>query len=266
MSDNPKVVVITGAASGIGRSLAHSLISGKNKLVLTDVNEDNLKTLEIEFINSSDQCLFAVADVTHSDQLEKLKSQALEKFKRIDVWINNAGVMPTGHFVEMNAQIINHQIGVNLKGVINGMQCILPYFEKVKRGQIINISSVAAKVPLPYASIYSATKSAIFQLTEGVRIEYSGKGLHLCCIFPGAVNTPLTVDMKKTTFPPVIEPEKVVRAITKCIKKPKRRVYVPWYLGPLSSLQVILPQYLLEFIGEILGITDSVRPSIPKKN
>ena len=176
--DGKRVVVITGASSGIGAALGRQLGAKGDRLVLAARRENELKRVAKE---SGAEAVPFVADVTRRGDLESLKDIALEKFGRVDVWVNNAGRGITKPVLELTDREVDEIVAVVMKSVIYGMQTIIPYFKKHGRGQVINVSSFLGKVPLaPYRSIYSAMKSrqrVELQRTNGLEV---GLSQHSC--------------------------------------------------------------------------------------
>lgn len=256
-----KTVVITGAGSGIGKEIA-LLLSNKNfNLVLTDINESAVQNLSNELNNNSGSISYKQLNVLHVNEFEDTLAFTLTHFGKLDIWINNAGIMPTGHFTSMNPELIAQLFEINLHGAAKGIKTASDYFIKNNiKGQIINIASVTSKVPLPYAAYYSASKSALITLCDALRIELTNTNIEINCILPGFVNTKLTKEAKKPLFPPMIEPEIVAKAVYKTICKPKANRFVPWYLGPMSMLQPLLSTKMIKLIGATLKITNTVKP------
>lgn len=141
-----KVVIITGASSGIGEATAKELASRGAKLVLAARREDRLKKLQEEIKNSGGQAIYKVTDVTSYEQMEELAAYALKEFGKIDVLINNAGIMPHSFLYKKKVDDWNRMIDVNIKGVLYGIAAVLPSMRERKEGHIINVSSVAGHV------------------------------------------------------------------------------------------------------------------------
>lgn len=186
-----KVVVITGASSGLGEATAKHLSFLGAKLVLGARRTENLKRISDEINNSGGQAIYVTTDTAKRSDVENLVNTALEKFGQIDVLINNAGIMPLAGLNKLKVDEWERMIDVNIKGVLYGIAAVLPYMSERGEGHIINIASVAGiKVFSPIGSVYSATKFAVRALTEGLRAETGGK-IRTTIISPGAIESEL---------------------------------------------------------------------------
>jgi NADP-dependent 3-hydroxy acid dehydrogenase YdfG len=224
-----KVVIITGASSGIGEAAAKELASKGAKLVLAARREDRLKKLHDDIQNNGGQAIYKVTDVTSHEQMEELAELALKEFGKIDVLINNAGVMPHSFLYKKKIDDWNRMIDVNLKGVLYGIAAVLPSMRERKEGHIINLSSVAGHVVGAGSTVYAATKFAVRAISEGLRREESaGSNIRTTIISPGAVSTELTLSITDSDLKPgideiykgAIDAESIARAIAFAIEQP----------------------------------------------
>ncbi|HCN56621.1 MULTISPECIES: SDR family oxidoreductase [Exiguobacterium] len=187
-----KVVIITGASSGIGEATAKLLAKQGAQLVLAARREDRLKTLQQEIEQLGGKAVYQVTDVTDSAQVEQLAKLAQDTFGSVDVLVNNAGLMPLSKLNKNKQDEWNTMVDVNIKGVLYGIGAVLPYMREQKRGHIINISSVAGHDVMPSSAVYSGTKFAVRAITEGLRKEESvDNNIRATIISPGAVDTEL---------------------------------------------------------------------------
>lgn len=187
-----KVVIITGASSGIGEATAKLLAKQGAQLVLAARREDRLKTLQQEIEQLGGKVVYQVTDVTDSAQVEQLAKLAQDTFGSVDVLVNNAGLMPLSKLNKNKQDEWNTMVDVNIKGVLYGIGAVLPYMREQKRGHIINISSVAGHDVMPSSAVYSGTKFAVRAITEGLRKEESvDNNIRATIISPGAVDTEL---------------------------------------------------------------------------
>lgn len=193
MSNNieGKVVVITGASSGLGEATARLLSSQGASVVLGARRVDRLKSLADELTQKGGKALAVATDVTNSDQVKSLVEASVQKFGRIDVMINNAGLMPLSLIERLKIDDWNRMIDVNIKGVLYGIAAALPHMKKQKSGHIINVSSVAGHEVRPGSVVYSATKHAVRVISEGLRQEVKPYNIRTTVISPGAVATEL---------------------------------------------------------------------------
>ncbi|CAN5797938.1 SDR family oxidoreductase [soil metagenome] len=186
-----KVVVITGASSGMGEAAAKHLSALGATVVLGARRADRIEKLAKEINDAGGKALAIAADVTQRDQVQHLVDTAVETFGRVDVILNNAGVMPLSPMERLNVDEWDQMIDVNIKGVLNGIAAVLPYMKAQKSGQIINTSSVAGHKVFNGSAVYSATKYAVRALTEGLRMEVKPYNIRTTIVCPGAVKTEL---------------------------------------------------------------------------
>jgi NADP-dependent 3-hydroxy acid dehydrogenase YdfG len=195
-----KVVVITGASSGLGEAAARLLAEDGAKLVLGARRIDRLQALAKELSLRPDAVV--QTDVTERDQVTRLVDRAVQSHGRIDVIINNAGLMPSSRLERLQIDEWNRMIDVNIKGVLYGIAAALPHMIAQKSGHIINVSSVAGHKVGPGGAVYAATKHAVRALSEGLRQEVKPYNIRTTIISPGAVATELT---RTVTDPAVAE-------------------------------------------------------------
>ncbi len=186
-----KVVVITGASSGLGEAAAKHLSELGATVVLGARRADRIEKLAKEIVEKGGKALSIAVDVTQREQVKKLVDKAVEQFGRIDVILNNAGVMPLSPMDRLNVDEWDTMIDVNIKGVLYGIAAVLPYMKEQKSGQIINTSSVAGHKVFSGSAVYSATKFAVRALTEGLRMEVKPYNIRTTIVCPGAVKTEL---------------------------------------------------------------------------
>jgi NADP-dependent 3-hydroxy acid dehydrogenase YdfG len=185
-----KVVVITGASSGLGEAAARHLASLGAKLVLGARRVDRLKALAKETASGDDAVV--ETDVTKREDLERLVDHAVKLHGRIDVLINNAGLMPSSMLERLHVDEWDRMIDVNIKGVLYGIAAALPRMIEQRSGHIINVSSVAGHKVGPGGTVYAATKHAVRTISEGLRQEVKPHNIRTTIISPGAVATELT--------------------------------------------------------------------------
>lgn len=192
MTDNirNKVVVITGASSGLGAETARQLVEAGAKVMLGARRMDRLQALAEELGLSQDAIV--KTDVTDAAQVEALVDKAVQLHGRIDVILNNAGLMPHSPLERRKIEDWDRMIDVNIKGVMYGIAAALPHMIEQKSGQIINVSSVAGHKVRPGSAVYAATKSAVRMITEGLRQEVKPYNIRSTILSPGAVATELT--------------------------------------------------------------------------
>lgn len=226
-----RVVVITGASSGIGAALAENLGKQGAKLVLVARREKELGEVAQRCGGEAEA---VVADVTKRDDWKRIIAKAIERFGHVDVLVNNAGRGISRMVSELTDEDIDEMILVNVKSVLYGMQAVLPHFKEKNKGHIINISSMLGRIPFaPIRSAYAAAKHAMNSLTANLRMElgYQYKGIHVSVVLPGVVHTDFGLNAKHggpdNRKMPGQSAEEVAAVIADVIANPKPDVYTP---------------------------------------
>ena len=224
-----KVVVITGASSGIGESTARLLAGSGAKVVLGARRTDRIDALIKDITAKGGAALSFQADVTKRSEVEALVQGAIHEHGRIDVIVNNAGIMPIAPMAALKVEEWDRMIDVNVKGLLFGVAAVLPIMQKQKQGHIINMSSVGGfKVWAPGGTVYSATKFAVRAITEGLRMEHKADNIRCTIISPGAVATELpegsseedTRRNLREFYKIAVPADSVARAIAYAIEQP----------------------------------------------
>ncbi|MEH7086892.1 SDR family oxidoreductase [Neobacillus drentensis] len=184
-----KVVVIMGASSGIGEATTKKLALEGAKLVIAARRENRLKALVESLPNA--EISYAVADVRNKEEVQAVIDLAIEKYGRVDVLYNNAGVMPLAPLSETRFDEWRQMLDINIVGVLNGIAAVLPIMKKQQSGQIIATDSVAGHVVWTGSAVYSGTKFAVRAIMEGLRQEERENNIRSTIISPGAVDTEL---------------------------------------------------------------------------
>jgi NADP-dependent 3-hydroxy acid dehydrogenase YdfG len=193
MTDNiaGKVIVITGASSGMGVAAARHLAANGASVFLGARRADRIEALAAEITKAGGKAKAVATDVTKPDEVQKLVDTAVETYGRIDVLINNAGVMPLSPMERLKVDEWDQMIDVNLKGVLYGIAAALPHMTEQKSGHIINLSSVAGHKIFGGSTVYSTTKTGVRIISEGLRQEMAPHNIRVTIISPGAVKTEL---------------------------------------------------------------------------
>jgi NADP-dependent 3-hydroxy acid dehydrogenase YdfG len=186
-----KIVVVTGASSGLGEATARLLSAQRATVVLGARRAGRLKSLARELEADGGRALALETDVTRHEQVKALVDLAVQTYGRIDVMINNAGLMPQAPLEQLKIDEWDRMIDVNIKGVMYGIAAALPHMQRQKAGHFINVSSVAGHRVGPGFAVYSATKFAVRALSEGLRQEVKPYNIRTTVISPGAVATEL---------------------------------------------------------------------------
>lgn len=222
-----KVVIITGASSGLGEATARRLAASGAKLMLAARREDRLKELVAAIAQSGGTATYQVTDVADCAQVEALAQKTLSAYGRIDVLINNAGLMPLSPLDQVKVEEWDRTIDVNIKGVLYGIAAVLPTMRQQKSGHVINLSSVAGHKVFSGSAVYCATKYAVRAISEGLRLESNGE-IRSTNISPGAVATELTNTISdrdtaarmNEVYAIAIDADAIARAIAYAIEQP----------------------------------------------
>ena len=186
-----KVVVITGASSGLGEAAARLLSAEGARLVLAARRKHRLDALATDLRSAGGEAEAVVVDVVRRDEVRTVVETAVARFGRIDVMINNAGIMPNSPIDRFKVDDWDRMIDVNIKGVLYGIAAALPYMQQQKSGHFINVASVAGHKTRKGSVVYSATKHAVRALSEGLRQEVTPFNIRTTIISPGATSTEL---------------------------------------------------------------------------
>jgi NADP-dependent 3-hydroxy acid dehydrogenase YdfG len=224
-----KVVIITGASSGIGEAVAKHLVAAGALVSLAARRKDKLDALVEEIKASGGQAISFVTDVTKREQVEALVQGTVEAFGKLDVMFNNAGLMPLSRLENLHFDEWEKMIDTNIKGVLYGIGAALPVFKNQKSGHFINVSSVAGHRVGPGSAVYAGTKFAVRAISEGLRQEVKPYNIRTSIISPGAIKTELpdtiTDDKIRETMQAVLDiaisPESIARAVAYVIEQPE---------------------------------------------
>jgi NADP-dependent 3-hydroxy acid dehydrogenase YdfG len=221
-----KVIVITGASSGIGEATAKLLAQNGAKVVLGARRTEKLEQIVAEIRSTGGTAEFKAVDVTDRENMKAFVHFAKDKFGRVDVIFNNAGVMPLSLLNALKVDEWDKMINVNIHGVLNGIAAGLPIMEAQGGGQIINTASIAAHLVGPTSAVYSATKYAVWAISDGLRQE--SKNIRVTIISPGVVATELGSDITddlakgglKELRKTALTPDAIARSVLYAISQP----------------------------------------------
>jgi NADP-dependent 3-hydroxy acid dehydrogenase YdfG len=185
-----KVVVITGASSGIGEAAARLLAEKGARVVLGARRTDRLESVCAELVDAGGSAVYKAVDVTDRADVQALIDYAVDEYGKVDVIVNNAGVMPLSKLEALKVTEWDHMIDVNIRGVLHGIAAGLPLMQRQKSGQFINIASIGAYAVSPTAAVYCATKYAVRAISEGLRQEVGGD-IRVTVISPGVTESEL---------------------------------------------------------------------------
>lgn len=235
---NGRTVVVTGAARGIGYATARALLARGARVVIGDRDLGALRTaVDALGERASGHPLDVTDRDSFADFLDKARADGEG---RVDVLINNAGVMPIGGFLDQSVQAIRSAIEVNFYGVVTGCQLVLPEMIERGGGHIVNVASLAGMMPVPGQTVYSGTKSAVISLSSAMADEFAAHGVQVTVVMPPFTRTELIAGTVQTRANRPVEPEDIAAAIVRALNRPRTHVSVPggirFVLGPLGLL------------------------------
>ncbi|WP_434747727.1 SDR family oxidoreductase [Pantoea sp. Lu_F5_004] len=222
-----KVILITGASSGIGAGIARELAKTDAILLLGARRESRLAALAEELQFNGAEVAIKALDVTRREEMTQFVEYALERWGRVDVMINNAGIMPLSPMASLRVEEWEQMIDVNIKGVLYGIASVLPTMLAHERGHIINIASIGALAVSPTAAVYCATKFAVRAISDGLRQENSQ--LRITCVHPGVVESelastitdPAAAEAMQHYRAIALQPDAIGRAVRYAIEQPE---------------------------------------------
>jgi len=243
-----RVVVITGASMGIGEAIASVFADRGASVVLLSRDATRAEAAR-ERIGHTERTLAMACDVRNREEIDRVLGLTMHHFQRVDVWINNAGhgILDSVANIDMGA--CRDTFETNFFGSVEAMQAVIPVMKQQGSGTIVNISSVAGHLPLPFHAIYSATKFALNALGKGARIELKDSGVNVMTVCPGYVRTDFTANAIQGTELKQVRPakvrgitaERVARAVLRGYLKEKREVVVPWTMHPVIKIYQLFP-------------------------
>lgn len=242
-----KVVLITGASSGIGRALAVELGRAGAHIGLLARRQDRLRDTVSEIEQAGGRALALPADVTDADQVRAAVQKLREHFGEIDLLVANAGINVNTFVPNLCERKIADLINVNVIGVVNSVSAVLPGMISRGRGHLTVNSSLAAYRGLPKSAAYCASKAAISNFFEALRIDLKGTGVDVTIIHPGFIKTPLIANIRRTPY--VMELDYAVGKIVRAIEKRKKEYSFPWQLATMARACLLLPIPLYDWFA-----------------
>jgi len=248
MQVSGKVVVITGASMGIGEAVAKLFADLGASVVLLSRDAERAEAARGR-VGHAERTLALACDVRNREEIDRVVGLTLHHFQRIDVWINNAGhgILDSVANVDMSA--VRETFETNFFGALEAMQAVIPVMKQQGSGAIINISSVAGHIPIPFHAVYSATKFAMNAIGKAARIELLSNGINVLTVCPGYVRTDFSKNAIKGREQKQVRParvrgitvERVANAALQGSLKRKREVVVPWFMHPVIKLYQLFP-------------------------
>jgi short-subunit dehydrogenase len=242
-----KVVVVTGASMGIGEAIAKVFADQGASVVLLSRDASRAEAAR-QRIGHTERTFASACDVRNREEIDRALALTLHNFKRVDVWVNNAGVGIRASVADMAPSNYRELFETNFFGSIACLQAVVPAMREKGGGDIINISSVAGHIPVPFMAIYSASKFAMNAIGKGARVELKHDNINVLTVCPGYVSTEfgahVVADSKAAVRPPSvrgISAERVAQATYRGYRQKKREVIVPWTMIPVIKLYQLLP-------------------------
>jgi short-subunit dehydrogenase len=247
MEMDGKVVVVTGASMGIGEAIAKVFANHGAQVVLLSRDSSRAEAARHR-VGYTERTLAMACDVRHREEIDRVLSLTLHHFDRLDVWVNNAGVGIRDSVAEMEMSACHEVFETNFFGAVACVQAVVPTMRNQGGGTIINVSSVAGHLPVPFMSTYCASKFALNAIGKGARVELKRDNINVLTVCPGYVATDFgahLVATRKGNIRPQsvrgISAERVARATYEGYRKKKREVIVPWTMIPVVKLYQLFP-------------------------
>lgn len=261
------VVVLTGASSGIGRAAALLFATRGSRLVLAARDRGALEEVAVECRDTfGAEAIAVVTDVRDEVSVETLAQIALERFGRIDVWVNGAAVYMMGTIEDCPTRAMKDLFDTNLMGALYGTRAAMAVFRRQRRGVLINMGSVAGKISYAKAGAYCASKHAVHAITETLRQEIRGTDIHACLAVPANVDTPLYQHAANYTgreivaMHPIYKADRVARAIVSLAERPRREVVIGATPRLMTLFDLFVP-WLFERVQRALVDADHLGPA-----
>jgi len=253
-----RVALVTGGARGIGRAIAEAFVARGMKVALADIDAALVEQTARQ-IGAGASAL--ALDVTVPEAFQRVVGGIERALGPLDVLVNNAGIMPVGPFLEEDDVTTRRIVDVNVHGVLNGMKAVLPRFLARGRGHLINVASMAAKVPAPGGVTYTGTKHFVLGASDAVRQELRGTGVEVTCLMPGPVLTEMMAGLRPARGVRQVTVEEVAAAAVATLERPRFEVHVPAAAGRMHALSQLLPRPVREGLMRALR-TDRVLTEI----
>jgi len=257
-----KVAVITGASMGIGEAIAKLFADQGAQVVMLSRDAGRAEAARAR-IGHPEKTLALACDVRHREEIDRVVGLTMHALKRIDIWINNAGHGLLDSIASVKMSDFRELFETNLFGAVDGMQAVIPIMKQQGSGTIVNVSSVAGHIPIPFHGSYSATKFAMNAIGKAARIELESAGINVLTVCPGYVKTDFAAnavrgtEAKRVRASSVrgISVERVAKAVLRGIQKQKREVVVPWTMHPAIKVYQLFP-----------GIVDAVMARMARRS
>ncbi|MFN2493210.1 MAG: SDR family NAD(P)-dependent oxidoreductase [Pyrinomonadaceae bacterium] len=243
-----KVVLITGASSGIGRGLAIEIASRGAKVGLVARRAGVLTEVVREIEAAGGQALASSGDVQSQSSIAAATDKVSEGLGPIDVLIANAGIAPTKDSARLTGDEVADVMNVNVVGAANSVAAVVPQMVARGHGHLVAISSLAAYRGVPKSAAYCASKAAVSAFFESLRLDLGPRGIDVTIIHPGFIKTPLTAG-RKTQMPFLMEVDDAVKKIVGAVEKRRKRYSFPWQLATIVRAGMIMPIFMYDWLS-----------------
>src|SRR5579872_2770905 len=255
-----KLVVVTGASMGIGEAIAKAFVEGGAGVVLLSRDAGRVEAARTR-VGHTERTLAMACDVRHREEIDRAIGLTVHHFKKIDVWVNNAGHGLLDSVSQMEIAAFREMFETNFFGAVAAMQAVIPVMRQHGGGTIINISSVAGHIPLPFHAGYSATKFALNAISKASRLELKKDGIHVLTVCPGYVRTQFSRNVVLGNERKQVRPDsvrgitahRVARATLQGYLKQKREVIVPWTMYVPQKVYQLFPSLVERVMARMAG-------------
>jgi NAD(P)-dependent dehydrogenase (short-subunit alcohol dehydrogenase family) len=255
-----QVVLITGAARGIGEALARAFAGAGARVAVCDIDTAGAHAVCATLRAGGADANVWELDVRDRAAWHRVVADIASTWGPVDVLIGNAGIMPVGPVLDVPESVDRRQVDINLHGVIHGVHAVLPAMVERRSGRIVNIASLAGRIATPFAGVYAATKFGVVGFTEALRHELLGTGVEFTLVMPGFVETELITGLGRPAWPAPSTPDQVAQAVLRSVVRGKRWVYLPWFGGLLALLPWIMPFWLSVWIARLTRVDRLLKP------
>ncbi|WP_067698397.1 SDR family oxidoreductase [Nocardia jejuensis] len=245
-------VLVTGGGRGIGQATAELFRAKGAEIAIADVD-----TAAGEAAAAALGGRAFELDVRRRDQWDKIVAD----FGRIDILVNNAGVMPAGAFLDEPDAVGHTAMDVNVWGLIHGMRAVVPGMIDRGKGHVVNVASLAGKIPIAGLAVYNASKFAAVGLSAATRLEFEPQGISVSCVMPSAVRTRLSSGLALGNGMPTVDPEDVAAAIVATVRTRRAEVAVPNFLGPIDVALAAAPEPAVRLVRRLFNGDRALHPS-----
>jgi short-subunit dehydrogenase len=258
----PKVALVTGTSSGIGWETALLLAAKGWKLALTARRKSRLDTLADTMCETGgERPLVLEADIAQPDQARATVLSTASHFGRLDVLINNAGILRMAPFMDTPVEEMREIFETNFWATIETVRAAIPVMEKQGGGHIVQVGSGVSRRGLPFMAPYAASKFALLGLTEGLRMELAPKGITMSLVLPGGTETEMPANLDRSRLPAAypsherarISAERAARAVVKAVNGKHKEIHVPWWNRPAIGISALFPSLADRLIRRSYG-------------